>query len=114
MLFGVKSIVSQQSNENEGEEYKAKVGTYVRIVVKNVPSHLYSEWSLKPSPLVIFNMLKHENKMSVMNVVVKRTRDPMNDDPIASKERLIFHVGYRRFAACPIFSAHTNGGKHKG
>ena len=33
--------------------------------------------------------------------------------PLASKEKLIFHVGYRRFATCPIFSAHTNGQKHK-
>ena len=32
---------------------------------------------------------------------------------IASKEKLIFHVGYRRFATCPVFSAHTNGRKHK-
>jgi pre-rRNA-processing protein TSR1 len=26
---------------------------------------------------------------------------------------MVFHVGYRRFAACPIYSQHTNAGKHK-
>merc|ERR1711981_1559491 len=48
-----------------------------------------------------------------MNMVVKRLTDPLHSDAIASKERLIFHVGYRRFASKPIFSAHSNGNKHK-
>jgi len=54
------------------------------------------------SPLIVFAMLPHEQKMSVLNFVVRRT--PGNDEIIQSKERLIFHCGYRRFAACPIFS----------
>ena len=29
---------------------------------------------------------------------------PGCEDVVQSKERLIFHCGYRRFAACPIFS----------
>lgn len=49
--------------------------------------------------------------MSVLNVVLKRT--PNFDQPIESKERLIFQCGYRRFASNPIFSQHTNGQKHK-
>ena len=78
------------SNDNEGDDYKVTVGSYVRLVIKNVPSHLYSEWAnntsgSKPCPLIVFSMLKHENKMSVMNVVVKRARDPMHDDPIGKK-----------------------------
>ena len=103
-------------NDNEDDSYKAKVGSYVKIVLTNEDPKVFAfftEWQQNPSPLVAFGMLKHEKKMSVMNVVVKRARDPMNEDPIASKERLIFHVGYRRFAANPIFSAHTNGNKHK-
>ena len=47
-------------------------------------------------------MLPHEQKMSVLNFVVKKL--PGCNDIIQSKERLIFHCGYRRFAACPIFS----------
>ena len=50
-------------------------------------------------PLVVFSMLKHENKMSVMNVAVKKIFDPVNVGAIPSKERLIFHVGYRRFVS---------------
>ena len=92
------------SNDNEGDDYKVTVGSYVRLVIKNVPSHLYSEWAnntsgSKPCPLIVFSMLKHENKMSVMNVVVKRARDPMHDDPIGKKHNFQFHgkkylIGY--------------------
>ena len=57
-------------------------------------------------------MLPHEQKMCVLNFAVKR-HPGATDDVIKSKERLIFHLGYRRFAACPIFSQHTNGDKHK-
>merc|ERR1719266_1718163 len=101
------------ANEDEGEEYVADPGTYCNIYVKNVPLSHYDQWSKNPVPLVVFSMLKHENKMSVMNVAVKKIFDPVNVGAIPSKERLIFHVGYRRFAAKPIFSAHTNGSKHK-
>ena len=61
-------------------------------------------------------MLPHEQKMCVLNVVIKRNKSDggfSQDDVIKSKERLIFHMGYRRFTACPIFSQHTNGNKHK-
>ena len=36
-------------------------------------------------------------------------RHPSNTDPIKSKEELVFHCGFRRFRACPIFSQHTSG-----
>lgn len=61
--------------------------------------------------LVIYGLLPHENQMSVMNVVLKRTPD--SEVPIKSKEKLIIQCGYRRFVVNPIFSQHTNGSKHK-
>ena len=80
-----------------GDEYTAEAGTYCNIYVQNVDLSYYKEWSENPVPLVVFSMLKHENKMSVMNVAVKKIFDPVNVGAIPSKERLIFHVGYRRF-----------------
>ena len=91
----------------------AEAGQHVTLFIRDVPVHLirpYLEESGRP--LVVYGMLPHENKMSVLNFVVKR-HSLGHQNPIASKERLIFHCGYRRFAACPIFSQHTNGGKHK-
>jgi len=104
-----KSVL--KANEEESETL-VPMGTYATLVIKNVPSHFYADFVKNPVPLVAFCMLKHEQRMSVMNVAVKRFKDA-NNEVIASKEKLIFHVGYRRFAASPVFSAHTNGDKHK-
>ncbi|XP_047520938.1 pre-rRNA-processing protein TSR1 homolog [Pieris napi] len=88
-------------------------GVYITIHVKNVRQDLWKVFnSANPNtPLSVFGLLPHENKMSVMNVVLKRTG--VSEEPIQSKERLIFQVGYRRFIVNPIFSQHTNGSKHK-
>lgn len=63
------------------------------------------------SPVVVFSLLPHEQKMSVINIVLKKSPDVRR--PIKSKDKLIFHIGCRRFSACPVFSQHTNGNKHK-
>ncbi|XP_050676198.1 pre-rRNA-processing protein TSR1 homolog [Leptidea sinapis] len=88
-------------------------GFYVTIHVKNVRQDLWKAFRTgnPNSPIVAFGLLPHEHKMSLMNVVLKRTG--VSDEPIKSKERLIFQVGYRRFIVNPIFSQHTNGSKHK-
>jgi len=65
----------------------------------------------KESPLLVFSLLPHEHKMSLVHIVLRKTADLAR--PIKSKDRLTFHVGCRRFTACPIFSQHTNGKKHK-
>jgi len=88
----------------------AEVGWYVTVYVKNVGSHLASERS--NLPVVLSSLLPHEHRMSVQNVVVRRSQ-LSHSHPVASKQRLVFHCGFRRFAACPVFSQHTNGDKHK-
>ena len=45
--------------------------------------------------------------MSVLNMVV--SRHPGNTEPVKAKEELIFHCGFRRFRASPLFSQHTAG-----
>ena len=62
-------------------------------------------------PVVVFGLLPHEQKMSVVNMMVR----PVGGTSclLKSKERVIFHVGCRRFAASPIYSEHTNGDKYK-
>jgi len=92
------------------EDDGALPGWYVSIHISNVPRAFME--SLDPSsPLVIFGLLPHEQKLSVVHFVLKR--HPTFKDPVQSKERLIFHCGYRRFSACPVFSQYTSGDKHK-
>ncbi|KAJ7416386.1 Pre-rRNA-processing protein TSR1 like protein [Willisornis vidua] len=49
--------------------------------------------------------------MSVLNFLVRR--HPSNTEPVRAKEELIFHCGFRRFRASPLFSQHTSADKHK-
>ncbi|KAJ4450047.1 hypothetical protein ANN_01454 [Periplaneta americana] len=91
----------------------ALAGWYVTLHIIGVPQHLYNSRRLN-QPIVLFGMLSHEQKMSVLNFVIKQPNFGNHDQqPIKSKEQLIFHCGYRRFKACPVFSQHTNGTKHK-
>merc|ERR1719516_457205 len=88
----------------------AEPGWYVTIVISGVGRHLVTD--LKTKSLVVTSLLPHEHRMSVVNMAVRR-HHLSGSLPIKSKSRLIFQVGWRRFAACPIFSQHTNGNKHK-
>lgn len=74
-------------------------------------TEFYLDIVSKRLPLVVYGMLRHEQKFTTVNLVIKKVAD--YTEPITSKEKLIFHVGYRRFQASPIYSQHTNGDKHK-
>ncbi|XP_065669773.1 pre-rRNA-processing protein TSR1 homolog isoform X2 [Hydra vulgaris] len=92
------------------DSFLIDAGLYVTLHIKNVPK-IYLESFDKGSPLVVYGLLPHEHKMTVMHYVIRRIQG--FDAPIKAKEQLIFHVGYRRFSASPIFSQHTNGNKFK-
>ncbi|XP_042232188.1 pre-rRNA-processing protein TSR1 homolog isoform X2 [Homarus americanus] len=87
-------------------------GWYVVVHISDVPRHLYDNHVASHSPLVVLGLLPHEQKMSIVNMVVK-SHPSGHFRAIKSKERLIFHVGFRRFANAPIFSEHSTGTKHK-
>lgn len=85
-------------------------GSRVTLIVEDVPPEVLAAWN-PAMPWVVWSLLEHECKMSVVNYVLK-----MEDSwttPIKSKERLIFHTGIRTFAVRPIFSQHTSADKHK-
>ncbi|XP_014888775.1 pre-rRNA-processing protein TSR1 homolog [Poecilia latipinna] len=96
--------------EAAADEDGAMDGWYVTLHIIDVPvSVMESVQSGKP--LVLVSLLPHEQKMSVMHLLVQR--HPSNTEPIKSKEELVFHCGFRRFRASPIFSQHTTADKHK-
>uniref|UniRef100_A0A1A8JCM3 Pre-rRNA-processing protein TSR1 homolog n=1 Tax=Nothobranchius kuhntae TaxID=321403 RepID=A0A1A8JCM3_NOTKU len=101
-----RRVLAEAAAEEEG----AMVGWYVTLHIVDVPSSVM-ESVQSGKPLVLVSLLPHEQKMSVMHVLVHR--HPSNTEPIKSKEELVFHCGYRRFRASPIFSQHTSADKHK-
>ncbi|NXG52133.1 TSR1 protein, partial [Psilopogon haemacephalus] len=95
-----------EKEETEG----ALVGWYITVHVCNVPVSVMESFK-EGKPLVLFSLLPHEQKMSVLNFLVHR--HPSNSEPVRAKEELIFHCGFRRFRASPLFSQHTSADKHK-
>ncbi|XP_025903724.1 pre-rRNA-processing protein TSR1 homolog [Nothoprocta perdicaria] len=95
-----------EKEEPEG----ALVGWYVTLHICNVPVSVMESFR-DGRPLVLFTLLPHEQKMSVLNFLVRR--HPSNNEPVKAKEELIFHCGFRRFRASPLFSQHTSADKHK-
>ncbi|XP_070685817.1 pre-rRNA-processing protein TSR1 homolog [Pempheris klunzingeri] len=99
-------ILAEAAAEEEG----AMVGWYVTLHIVDVPFSVM-ESVQSGRPLMLVSLLPHEQKMSVMHLLVRR--HPSNTEPIKSKEELVFHCGFRRFRASPIFSQHTSADKHK-
>lgn len=104
-----KRRILKETEDAEG----ALPGWYITISISNVSQNLWNSFKSAQlsNLLVVYGMLPHENQMSVMNTILKRTPD--STIPIQSKEKMIIQCGYRRFIVNPIFSQHTNSDKHK-
>uniref|UniRef100_A0A0N5BX67 Pre-rRNA-processing protein TSR1 homolog n=1 Tax=Strongyloides papillosus TaxID=174720 RepID=A0A0N5BX67_STREA len=106
-----KKVISKEIQEDFNDDtLAAPLGTTCIVFLKNAPIHMFEQFT-EGAPLVIYQLLKHEQKMSVMNIVLKRVQG--FEDIVKNKARMIFQVGFRKFAAEPIFSQHTNGDKFK-
>ncbi|KAK3154012.1 hypothetical protein QOZ80_2BG0184710 [Eleusine coracana subsp. coracana] len=109
-----KHVLAKVSELDRGTKDCAQVGSYVRLHVKNVPIDVASKLC-HPSrriPLAVSGLLQHESKMSVLHFSIKK--HDSYEDPIKSKEPLIFNVGFRQFSARPLFSSdNINSNKHK-
>jgi len=103
-------VIKEASKKAEDADDTAPVGRYVTIHIGNVPRVFIENWN-REQPLAVFGLLPHEQKMSVMHYTIKR--HPTFEAPVKAKERLIFHVGYRRFTSSTLFSQHTTGNKFK-
>ena len=100
------------ADEETDDAFLAEVGTFVKATLVNVSQDLRHHFaSHEHQPLILYGLLKYEQKMSVLNVLLRK--HPSCDLPIKSKDKLIFHVGCRRFVTRAVFSAHTNGNKFK-
>lgn len=87
-----------------------QAGTRIVLRIANVPRAAYASYN-PLLPFVVFGLLKHEHKYSVMHFTVQRNTE--YDGMVRSKDPLVVQLGFRRFLINPIFSQHTvrNGGK---
>ncbi|BGP13572.1 hypothetical protein JCM10213_008709 [Rhodosporidiobolus nylandii] len=96
--------------ERRAADEGVEPGMRVIIHLADVPRRIVEEHN-PLHPFVVFGLLKHEHKYSIMHFTVQRNTE--NNDTVRSKDPLVLQLGFRRFAINPIFSAHTvrNGGK---
>eukprot|EP00002_Diphylleia_rotans_P024982 TRINITY_DN4933_c0_g1_i1.p1 TRINITY_DN4933_c0_g1~~TRINITY_DN4933_c0_g1_i1.p1 ORF type:complete len:737 (+),score=182.10 TRINITY_DN4933_c0_g1_i1:263-2473(+) len=99
----MKKVLSEKSG--------VQSGIFVQVFVSNVPPSVMTQY-VPDRPLVVGGLLKYENKMSVINFAIQKYITC--EDMIKTKESLIFHYGFRRYQARPVFSENTQGiDKHK-
>lgn len=88
-------------------------GLYVRVVLAKVSEEDVKHILARSLPPYAVGLLKFERKMTVMNVLIKRLQDSNLDNPIKSKDELIFYVGFRKFKTKPLFTNHSMSSKFK-
>ncbi|TMW60731.1 hypothetical protein Poli38472_000773 [Pythium oligandrum] len=76
-------------------------GIFVTLHIKDVPLAAFQQ-RVQAGPLILGALLKHENRLSVLNFSIKRAAT--FEDPLKSKEPVVFHCGFRRYAGRPVFS----------
>ncbi|KAF8498834.1 ribosome biogenesis protein tsr1 [Hysterangium stoloniferum] len=91
----------------EDESESVAPGMRVTVYVKDVPQTILKERD-HAAPFVMFGLLQHEHKVSVLNFTVQRNTE--FSEPVKSKDPMILCAGPRRFRINPVFSQHTRGG----
>lgn len=80
-------------------------GTRVTIFIEGVPQEASVP---SESPFVLYGLLKHEHKKTVLHFTVQRNTEC--EGSVRSKDPLILCYGPRRLRVNPVYSQHTRGG----
>lgn len=113
---GQHKDLTGETSAVDGHGSHVESGMYVELLIDRVPLNLLDTRKTllggKDWPLLIFSLLRHEHRLSVLNFNIRR--DSRFVEPVPSKEPLIFQCGFRRWTGKPIFSqANLNCDKHK-
>ena len=110
--------ISRLLKESQQAPPTLQAGQYVQFVLRPVvdaaaiPADLSERIAAMPF-LLVSGLHEHEHKMSVVHVVIQRSRHVDREEPITSKEPMLLDFGFRKVLARPIFSQHGNGDKHR-
>ncbi|XP_048375425.1 pre-rRNA-processing protein TSR1 homolog [Sphaerodactylus townsendi] len=107
-FFQTRKHVFRQLKKEEDDG--VAVGRYVTLHICNAPASVVESFQQRV-PLVLYELLPYEQKMSVLNLLVRRFAS--YTEPIQAKEEVIVHCGFRRFQTSPLYSQHSSGSKHK-
>eukprot|EP00808_Paulinella_micropora_P001593 g58742.t1 len=108
-----KSVSESEEEAEEDLDFRlgpARAGTGRRVVlhIEGVPAAC-DKHAQQGLPLLVWGLLDHERKVSVLHFQVKRHAE--YDLPVKGKEPMLFHVGFRRFLSRPIYTHLPQKGK---
>ncbi|RLN71931.1 hypothetical protein BBJ28_00022611, partial [Nothophytophthora sp. Chile5] len=96
------SLAGEPLPEEFGDMGYVPSGVFVTLHLKSVPVAPLQARVLA-GPLIMGALLKHENRLSVLNFSVQRAAS-FAGETLKSKDELSFHCGFRRFSGKPVFS----------
>jgi len=119
----------KEQADDEPREATAPVGAYVRLTLAAVPARFAETYGAAgglsddtaggsvatDSPLTLSSLNTHENRLAVLHFTFSLTGAAAAAElVIRGKAPLVFHAGFRRYAARPIFSEdNRRSTKHK-
>nr|XP_056721070.1 pre-rRNA-processing protein TSR1 homolog [Euleptes europaea] len=107
-FFQTRKHVFRQLEKEDDDG--AVVGRYVTLHICNAPASVMESFQ-EQMPLVVYVLLPYEQKMSVLNLLVRRFAG--YTEPVQAKEEVIVHCGFRRFQTSPLYSQHSSASKYK-
>lgn len=95
-----------------GMDRFVEAGQHVSIELEGIAAEKVQEQLQLRGYLTAFNLFPHENKLSVLHFNIQRVAG--YEEPIKSKDPLLFVAGMRSFMCRPLFSeSNLNCDKHK-
>eukprot|EP00759_Apiculatamorpha_spiralis_P009813 PhF_6_TR16959/c0_g1_i1/m.25587/K14799/TSR1; pre-rRNA-processing protein TSR1 len=113
MLSNYKRIVKETQKEGLSLTGRgANIGTFVTLVLRNVSPAVNEQIQNNPSmPIIVSGLLPEEQKWSVLHTAIHK--DPEYEEPIKSKQRALYQLGFRRLLCCPLYSDLGKGDRTK-
>eukprot|EP01083_Nonionella_stella_P130739 396870_1 len=110
-IFQFETFAAAQKDADKDRYTGIAPGSHVRVYLKGVKRAnaltMCESHASGLRPLLLWGLMTHEHKVSVLHFQVKR--DPSHEDPVKGKEPMVFHCGFRRFRARPVYSLDNPG-----
>ncbi|EGR34439.1 ribosome biogenesis protein, putative [Ichthyophthirius multifiliis] len=115
-IYTFKNYIRTKKNAyiNAEENAFAYGGFYIKIYVKGFPINKLIEHP-KEKPLILSTVLKHERKMTVVHLKIRRNNEYEGQNQILSKKNYLINFGFRKATVNTIFSkmyAHNSKTKY--
>jgi hypothetical protein len=102
-IFQFRHPKQMQKLVSQSLDRGVEPGQWVTLHLADFPAAAAAEIRAQPArPLIIAGLLAFENKMTVLHMSLQRTGT--YEEPIRSKEPMVFHVGFRKVRGRPVYS----------